>query len=93
MYISTEADNFIVIFPDTIEAVMAAVEMADAIEAYKKDLEGTERDHFKIKLNGVGLHCGKGVLVDMQDKLAGETFTIAYGIGEDLCDGANVLVS
>ena len=52
-----------------------------------------KREHFKGKLNGVGLHCGKGVMVDIEGKLHGDVANFAYHIGEDLCDGGNVLIS
>merc|ERR1711871_1849784 len=35
IYITTEADNFIVIFPDTVQATMAALEMQAVLKAYK----------------------------------------------------------
>ncbi len=46
-----------------------------------------------MKLNGVGVHCGKGVLIDKLGNLHGETFNFAYHIGEDLCEGGSVMVS
>jgi hypothetical protein len=49
--------------------------------------------HFEIKLNGIGLHCGKGVIVDKENKLHGDTFNVAYTIGEDLVGGGKVLLS
>jgi len=52
-----------------------------------------DRKHFKIKLNGIGLHCGKGVMIDTEDKLHGDVANVSYHIGEDLCDGGNVLIS
>ena len=36
---------------------------------------------------------GLGVKVDKQNKLHGKVYNYAYEIGEDLCDGGNVLVS
>ena len=42
---------------------MAAVEMQSVLKEYADSLN-KEREHFKVKLNGVGLHCGKGVMVD-----------------------------
>ena len=50
-------------------------------------------EHYKIKLNGIGLHCGKGVIVDIGNKLHGDVFNEAYAVGEDICDGGNILVS
>ena len=63
IYITTEADNFICIFADTVQAVLAGLEMQAVLDAYKESLS-KEREHFKVKLNGVGVHCGKGVLLD-----------------------------
>jgi len=45
-----------------------------------------EKKHFKVKLNGVGLDCGKGVLIDKLGVLHGETFHSAYHYGEDVCE-------
>ena len=40
--------------------------MRKVIKDYGKTLKNKdERDKYKIKLNGVGLHCGKGVVVDI----------------------------
>ena len=92
IYIGTEADNFIVIFPDTHQAAHAALEMQKVIKEYKESLT-PERDHYKIKLNGIGVHCGQGVVVDKQGKLHGKVANIAYHIGEDLCAKTSVLFS
>jgi len=92
IYIGTEADNFIVIFPDTHQAAHAALEMQKVIKEYKESLT-PERDHYKIKLNGIGVHCGEGVVVDKQGKLHGKVANIAYHIGEDLCSKTSVLFS
>jgi hypothetical protein len=51
------------------------------------------REHFKVKLNGVGIHCGKGVIVDKLSVLHGDTYNTAYHIGEDMCDGGSVMIS
>jgi hypothetical protein len=62
------------------------------LKAYADSLPIAKK-HFRVKLNGIGLHCGKGVLIDKQDKMHGDVYNHAYHIGEDLCDGGNVLVS
>jgi hypothetical protein len=49
--------------------------------------------HFKIKLNGIGLHCGRDVMVDRLDKLHGDVFNHAYKIGEDLCSDRAIFIS
>ncbi len=92
LHISTEADNFIVIFKDTVQAGIAAIEMQSVLNAYAESLP-INKKHFRVKLNGIGLHCGKGVLIDKQDKMHGDVFNHAYHIGEDLCEDGNVLVS
>ena len=92
IYITTEADNFIVIFPDTHQAACAALEMQQVIREYKESLT-PERDHYKIKLNGIGVYCGEGVVVDKQGKLHGRVANFAYHIGEDLCTKTSVLFS
>ena len=45
--------------------------MQQVIREYKESLT-PEHDHYKIKLNGIGVHCGEGVVVDKQGKLHGE---------------------
>jgi len=42
---------------------MAAIEMQAIIKEYEKSLSH-DKKHFMIKLNGVGLHCGKGLIID-----------------------------
>jgi class 3 adenylate cyclase len=91
-HIGTEADNFIVIFPNTVEAVLAALEMINVLTDYQQSLT-QERDHFKVKLNGIGIHCGLGIVLDKEDNFHGDTYNVAYNIGEDLCEKGNLLVT
>lgn len=51
------------------------------------------REHFLVKLNGVGIHHGKGVIIDKLGRLHGDTYNRAYKIGEDLCEGGSVMIS
>ncbi len=90
--ITTEADNFITIFPDTISAVSAALEMQQILFKYNASLSD-ERQHFKVRLNGIGVGCGTGVLLDNEGKLHGEPANEAYHIGEDVCEGGIVLLT
>ena len=92
VYITTEADNFICIFEDALEATMAALEMQAVIKAYQTSLS-QDRDHFKIKLNGVGIDFGYGVVVDNEGKLHGKVANTAYETGEDICEKASILVT
>ena len=92
LFISTEADNFIVVMPSAVAGAKAANEMQSVIFAYNESLP-PEREHFKIILNGIGLDCGVGVAVDREDKLHGEVSNTAYHIGEDLCSDGRVLCS
>jgi len=66
--------------------------MKKVLEEYQESLS-EDKQHFKVKLNGVGLHCGKGVLIDSLGVLHGDVYNHAYHIGEDLCEGGNVLIS
>jgi len=52
-----------------------------------------ERKHFRVKLNGVGVHCGEGVVIDVLGCLHGDVFNHAYHIGEDLCEDGKVFIS
>jgi len=57
---------------------------------YANSLE-KERDHFKVKLNGVGLDCGKGVIIDALGVCHGEVFNKAYHLGEDVCEKGSII--
>jgi len=91
-HIGTEADNFIVIFPDTVEAVLAALEMVQVLKDYAASLS-EERQHFRVRLNGIGIHCGKGIVLDKEDNFHGDTYNVAYNIGEDLCENGNLMIT
>lgn len=91
-HVTFEADNVIAVFFDPVAAARAALEMKLAIEGHNASLDES-RAHFKIKLNGIGLHCGHGLLIDKADTFYGETFRRAYAIGEDVCENGSVLVS
>ena len=93
MFITTEADNFLVIFSDALSAAKAGLEMQAVLKAYADTLVGTPKEHFKVRLNGVGIHYGYGVVVDKQGKLHGDVANTAYHIGEDLCENASVLMT
>ena len=90
--ITTEADNFITIFPDAVSAVSAAVEMQQVLLKYNASLT-EERNHFRVRLNGIGVACGVGVLLDTEGKLHGAPANHAYHIGEDICENGVVLVT
>ena len=90
--ITTEADNFITIFPDSISAVSAALEMQQILLKYNASLP-ENRQHYKVRLNGIGVGCGIGVLLDKEGKLHGEPSNEAYHIGEDICEGGMVLLT
>jgi class 3 adenylate cyclase len=90
--VTTEADNFIVVFPTAQGALMAAFKMQQTVAAYNQALPAS-KSHFALTLNGVGVDYGWGPLVDKDEKLHGETFAHAYAIGEDLCDKGEVVLS
>eukprot|EP00930_Biecheleria_cincta_P039057 TRINITY_DN26863_c0_g1_i1.p1 TRINITY_DN26863_c0_g1~~TRINITY_DN26863_c0_g1_i1.p1 ORF type:complete len:514 (-),score=66.16 TRINITY_DN26863_c0_g1_i1:86-1627(-) len=92
VHIGTEADNFIVVFLDTVNAVKAAVEMQHVIKTYSESLNA-DRKHFKIKLNGIGIHCAPGLVLDKEDGLHGDAMAVAYHIGEDLAEDGNIIIS
>jgi len=90
--ITTEADNFITIFPDATSAVSAALEMQQILLKYNASLS-EERQHYKVRLNGIGVGCGVGVLLDNEGKLHGTPSNEAYHIGEDVCENGIVLMT
>jgi len=92
IYITTEADNLIVVFPTAKGALMSAICMQKAVAQYNSSLP-SEKSHFALTLNGVGVDYGPGPFVDKSDSLHGKTFTNAYVIGEDLCDEGVVMVT
>jgi class 3 adenylate cyclase len=90
--INTEADNFITVFPDAQCAVLAALNMKVVLEKYNDSLSD-DRQHFKVRLNGIGVSCGKDVLLDTEGNLHGKPAHDAYHIGEDVCANGVVLVT
>mmetsp|Transcript_33074 Transcript_33074/g.77366 ORF Transcript_33074/g.77366 Transcript_33074/m.77366 type:complete len:486 (+) Transcript_33074:105-1562(+) len=93
LHIGFEADNLIVAFPVVAEAVLAAVELRDILARHNSNLTDDSVSHYRIKLNGVGVHCGSGVLVDRRGNLYGEAARGAYHLGEDVCEGGSVLIT
>lgn len=93
VHVTTEADNLIIVFEKALSAAKASVEMQKTIFAFNDSLT-EDRQHFKIKLNGIGVHCsGSGLIVDSHDELAGEAFREAYLIGEDTVEDGQIMVS
>lgn len=66
--------------------------MQKVIKEYEKTLT-YDRIHFKIKLNGVGVHLGEYVLVDKLGILHGRVFNTVYHIGEDICSDGKVIIT
>jgi len=91
-FIATEGDNFIVVFPTVVGAALAACEMQQTVTHWNNGLS-PEREHFALTLNGVGVHCGKGPIVDICGKLHGKTSDNAYTLGEEMCDKGSVAFS
>lgn len=91
-HISTEADNFIVVFQSAREAVMAAQDILCGVAIHNASLH-PGRPHFAINLNGIGIDFGQGPIVDFAGKLFGRTFSNAYMIGEELSAGGRILFS
>lgn len=92
LHIGTEADNLIVVFGNAVSAARAAYEMQHVLQAYKYSLE-TERSHFQVKLNGIGLDFGPGVVVDREGKLHGDVANNAYIIGEEMSAHGSILLT
>lgn len=86
-FITTEADNFIVLFPTIVEAVAAAIEMVAVVRAYNATAPPT----FKIHLNGIGID--HGPVVVSEGRLYGKPFATAYHLGEDVCSNERILVT
>mmetsp|Transcript_13271 Transcript_13271/g.30204 ORF Transcript_13271/g.30204 Transcript_13271/m.30204 type:complete len:493 (+) Transcript_13271:93-1571(+) len=93
IHIGFEADNLIVAFAHVHEAVLAALEMREIIARHNESLADDSVSHFRIKLNGVGVHCGTGLIIDTRGNLHGEAARGAYQLGEDVCEGGNILIT
>jgi class 3 adenylate cyclase len=92
MVITTEADNYIVVFPSAKDAVHAAVDMRATVDQYNKKLPDGKK-HFEITLNGIGIDFGPGPIQDKHDKLFGPTVCNAYCLGEDMCESGQILLT
>jgi len=74
------------------DAVKASFEIRQILRRYAESLP-PDRQHFKVRLNGVGVHCDHDVIVDKDGKLHGAVPNEAYHIGEDVYANGNVLVT
>lgn len=92
MHISTEGDNFLVVFPSAAKAVAAAREMFRVVRASNAQLQ-PGREHFASTLNTIGIDYGKGPILDATGKLLGQTFTNAYALGEEMCNPGSIAIS
>jgi len=90
--ITTEADDFIVMFPSAAGAVKAACGMQKTVAKYNESLPA-DKKHFALTLNGIGVDFGPGPLVDEREKLFGQTIANAYALGEDHAEAGQVLVT
>ena len=66
------------------------MEMHKVLRDYANSLN-KDRTHFKVKLNGVGLDCGKGLIIDELGVCHGDVFINAYHLGEDVCEKGCVM--
>ena len=93
LFIGNEADNLIVVLPSPLAAARAACEIQRVIQDYNRSLPAAKKD-FEIVLNGIGLHCGAGVVLEKgTEKLHGQVAKDAYGLGEDVAEDGNVVIS
>jgi len=90
--VQTEADNFITVFPDAASAVLAALEMQQILLKYNASLPDF-RQHYCVRLNGIGVGYGAGIIMDAEGTLHGVPANTAYHMGEDICSDGDVLVT
>lgn len=90
--IFTEGDDMIAIFHNVLECAKAAVEMQQTI-ASVNELLGKGREFCTINLDGIGVHCGSGIIIDTKGNISGEPFRVAYHLGETLSADGVVLFS
>eukprot|EP01047_Picozoa_sp_COSAG01_P038820 COSAG01_NODE_3169_length_6472_cov_67.100581_2_plen_499_part_00 len=92
LHVQTEGDDFIAVFPDAVAGALAAAEMREAISVVNAELPH-DRQHFQITLNGIAVVVGDDVVVDTDKNLHGQTYQLAYQMGEDKAAGGEVVVS
>jgi len=85
-----EADNIWALFRDPVSAVQAAREMLNLIGLHNQTVKDPD---FRVKLSGVGLHYGDGIVKDNEGKFFGKCVSVAFKMGEDLCEDSEILVS
>lgn len=94
LFVATEADNLIVILPTALAAAKAACEIRAALAAHGAALPADRAEDWVLQLNGVGVHAGADVVVDVeQQTVYGAVFDVAYRLGEDVCAGAELLLT
>jgi len=89
-HIFFEADNIWALFRDPINAVLAACDFLHCLKIYNESVSNFD---FKVRLSGIGLHYGEGVFKDKEGKFYGKDVNIGFKVGEDLCEGGEVLVT
>jgi class 3 adenylate cyclase len=92
LHVQTEGDDFIAVFPDAVAGALAAAEMREVIRVVNAELT-PGRQHFRITLNGIAVVVGDDVVVDVDGNLHGQTYRLAYEMGEDKAEGGEVVVS
>jgi hypothetical protein len=88
-----EGDRFVVLFKTPKDALMAAIEIKECLNEYNTKHLGrasTNKDNFKIHLSGIGIHCGRGLIIDKSKRFHGDVYNIAERISEDCANGGSL---
>lgn len=93
VHVGTEADNLILVFLDAKNAAKAAVAIRHVIRVYNESLDAEQKPPLHISLNGIGVHCAPGLVIDREGGVHGEALRLAYHWGEDLAENGDVLIS
>jgi class 3 adenylate cyclase len=71
--------------------VVAALETLEILRAYN---QGRDNPDFHIRLSGVGIDIGRDIWQHLKEgKFYGPTVDSAFHLGEDVCEGGEVLVT
>ena len=90
-----EADDFVVACRTTKDAMIAACLMKVVCEYYNtKIIPQWGQGHYRIKLGGIGLDCGKFLNIDPNcEKIYGLARRTAFHLGEDYANDGNIVCS
>lgn len=98
--IMTEADSFILVYENKMNAFFCGVLIKQLVNAYNEtiisDFEDGSMDHFRIRMDGIGIDCGTNIYHDITaNKIYGGdgAFHTAHLLGEEVANDGEFLIS